>query len=125
MTAPQDTQERSPATDETTVAALLELGNISASTEENETGSQPSKSPLSLPTVEGEDRSSEKGEEPALVDESTITSAAMPQKKKSVSQKTRWNNMFNTLLKYKEEYGNTLVPFNYDITGTKLGRWVK
>ena len=121
--------ERNGNTDEATVAALLELGNVSTASCDDNASQSSAKSTLSLPIVDTEDSDSKKSEEPSLVEESVVIQTTIapvsPPKKKSVSQKARWNNMFNALLKYKDEHGNTLVPFNYDITGTKLGRWVK
>lgn len=36
-----------------------------------------------------------------------------------------WNNLFSELVKYKEKYGNCLVPRDYNSNETTLGSWVR
>jgi hypothetical protein len=110
----KDKKRKEPC-DEATVAALLELGNSRNCAEDSQEQLQDSDDNERHTVISGEERSLEK----------TGSDHTSSSKRQSVTQKERWNSMFNALLKYQEEYGSTLVPFNYDISGTKLGRWVK
>lgn len=109
----KDKKRKEPC-DEATVAALLELGNSRNCAEDSQEQLQDSDDNERHTVISGEERSLEK----------TGSDHTSSSKRQSVTQKERWNSMFNALLKYQEEYGSTLVPFNYDISGTKLGRWV-
>jgi len=43
---------------------------------------------------------------------------------KSIADAVKWESMFELLLKYKDEHGNTMVPQSYD-RNPQLGTWVK